>query len=189
LAQSSLRPSPLSSLFSLCAGPRGIRPTWPLRPMAHPVPSFFFFRSPEPPPLPVRCRAMRRRVLPSRTRMEMNRSAARPPSPSHTSSAPHRLLSLIQCRNCRVKYPPPADPLPSPPPPPRGYKRPLSHHGTTPQLVPLLVSLLCAFACPHQAPPPNFDPLHRRCNLATVPPDFGLGELRAIALSLPAPPW
>jgi hypothetical protein len=84
---------------------------------------------------------------PSHARMEMNRSAARPPSLSRTSSTPRRLLSPIQCRNCRVKNPPPADPLPSPPPPPRGYKRPLSHHSTTPQLMPLLVSLLRASTC------------------------------------------
>jgi hypothetical protein len=113
-------------------GHSGPWPTRPLRPMAHPVPSLFL-RTPEPPPpLPARRRAMRHRVSPSRARMEMNRRSARPPSPSRTSSVPRQLLSLIQCRNRRVKNPPPADPLPSPPPSPRGYKRPLLHHSTTP---------------------------------------------------------
>jgi hypothetical protein len=41
---------------------------------------------------------------------------------------------------------------------------------------------------PHRALPLNPNPLRRRRNLATALPDFGLGELRAVALSLPAPP-
>jgi hypothetical protein len=105
---------------------------------------------------------------PSRARMEMNRSTIWPPSLSHTSSVPHRLLSPIQCRNRRVTNPPPADPLPSPPPPLQGYKRHLSHHSTTPQLMPLLVSLLRASTCSTpstaaelRSSPPPAQPHHR----------------------------
>jgi hypothetical protein len=53
---------------------------------------------------PAGCRrSARRRSSPSRTRMEPNQTAARPPSLSRTSSAPHRLPSPIQCRNRWVK--------------------------------------------------------------------------------------
>jgi hypothetical protein len=138
-----------------------------------PLGVFSHLRTPEPPPpLPVRHRAMRHHVSPSHARMEMNRSAARPPPLSRTSSTPCRLLSPIQCWNCRVKNPPPADPLPSPPPPPRGYKRPLSHHSTTAQLMSLLVSLLRYSTCSTpsttaelRSSPPPAQPCHRATRL------------------------
>jgi hypothetical protein len=38
-------------------------------------------------------------AAPPHTWMELNRSDARLPSLSHTSSAPHQLPSLIQCQN------------------------------------------------------------------------------------------
>jgi hypothetical protein len=57
---------------------------------------------------PIGChRSVRRRPSLSRTRMELDRTAARPPSLSRTSSAPHRLPSPNQCRNRRVQNPPP----------------------------------------------------------------------------------
>jgi hypothetical protein len=59
---------------------------------------FSFLRMPKPlPPIWPRCHAACHRWPPSRTWMELNRSAARPPSLSRTSSAPHQLPSLIQC--------------------------------------------------------------------------------------------
>jgi hypothetical protein len=56
-------------------------------------------------------------------RVELDRTATRPPSLSRTSSVPHRLPSSNQCRNRRVQNPPP--PAASDPSPrlPRPFKR------------------------------------------------------------------
>jgi hypothetical protein len=69
-----------------------------------------------------RCSACRH-PSPSRTRMELDRTAARPPSLSRTSSAPHRLPSPNQCRNRRVQNPPPSAASDPSPRLPRPYKR------------------------------------------------------------------
>jgi hypothetical protein len=74
-------------------------PPFPLTKPAHPGP-FSFLRTPKPlPPIRPRRHAACRRRPPSRTRMELSQSAARPPSLSRTSSVPHQLPSPIQRRN------------------------------------------------------------------------------------------
>jgi hypothetical protein len=80
--------------------------------------------------------------------MELNRSAARPPSLSRTSSASHRLPSLIQCQNqqglkIHLRRPPP---LPSTAFP--TYKRHPWHCSTPPHLIPLSAPPLCASTSP-----------------------------------------
>jgi hypothetical protein len=124
--------------------------------------------------------------------MELDRTAARPPSLSRTSSAPHRLPSLNQCRNRRVQNPPP--PAASDPSPclPRPHKRRCTPPPSSPQpfaafLIGSLGSNLhvrekksspiCFFAASH--PPLPHWPLKPRVSFASLPsPSFlSCGEL------------
>jgi hypothetical protein len=124
--------------------------------------------------------------------MELDRTAARPPSLSRTSSAPHRLPSLNQCQNRRVQNPPP--PAASDPSPrlPRSYKRRRTPPPPFPQPFAafLIVSLgselrvrdkkplpICFSAAGH--PPLPHWPLKPRVSFALLPsPSFpSRGEL------------
>jgi hypothetical protein len=72
-------------------------------------------------------RSAHRRPSLSHTRMEVDGTVAPLPSLSCTSSVPHRLPSLNQCRNRRVQNPPPpvvSDPSPRLPGPIKGTPRP-----------------------------------------------------------------
>jgi hypothetical protein len=125
-AQSSLRPIPFSSLFSLRVGPSGIRPTRPLRPMAHPAPlSFFLVRCPRAAArsrAAVPCAAVRRPSPRSSGRIELPTRSLRFPSSlgvNPLTSSPVTGLHL------KMHYRHSADRLPSPPPPPHPYIRQL----------------------------------------------------------------
>jgi hypothetical protein len=112
-----IRPDGLSSpahfFLFFCAGPAAAQPAWPTLAQTGPSPGRRLPSATEATAtLPSHRHTVRHRQPPSRTRMELNRSAARPPSLSHTSSAPHRLQSPIQCRNQRGlkihrRWPPP----------------------------------------------------------------------------------
>jgi hypothetical protein len=169
--------------FIFRASPSAARPVWPTSAQAGPSPGRCLPSTTEATTaLPSCRRTVRRHQPPSHTQMELNRSAAQPPSLSHTSSVPHRLPSPIQCKNRRGlkihrRRPPPLPSTASP-----AYKRHPSTaapHRTTSHF---LLHLSVPPPTPHRAPPLPFIPLCHRPYLAIEPVARDLGEVPRLPL-------
>jgi hypothetical protein len=109
-----------------------------------------------------------------------------PPSHSYTSSAPHRLPSLIQCQNQLDENSPHW--LTAPPPPLHCLLEPIKGTPRTaaPQLTTCrpLLHLFMPQVAPHRSPPPPLAPLHSRPISAPLLPVCVAGKDHQSALLL-----